>query len=75
MYKEGTNAAVNYLASRHMLYPEIDAEVWDFFCIARSKNIPVNGPMLQSKANESAIKHTTQTCFTMLHTGETSTDG
>ena len=56
MYIEGTNAAVKYLAPRHMLYPEVDAEVWDFFCIARSKNISVNGPMLQSEGNESAMK-------------------
>ena len=57
MFIEGTNAAVKYLAPRHMLYPEVDAEVWDFFCVTRSKNIPVNGPMLQSEANESAMKH------------------
>ena len=60
VYIEGTNVAVKYLAPRHMLYPEVDAEVWDFgdfFCVARSKNIPVNGPMLQSEANESAMKH------------------
>ena len=57
MYIEGTNAAVKYLAPQHMLYPEVDAEVWDFFCVARSKNISVNGPMLQSEANESVMKH------------------
>ena len=54
---EGTNAAMKYLAPRHMFYPEVDAEVWDFFCITRSNNIPVNGPMLQSEANKSATKH------------------
>ena len=27
MYIEGTNAAVRYLAPRHVLYPEVDAEV------------------------------------------------
>ena len=58
MYLEGTNAAVKYLAPRHMLYPEVDAEVWDFFCVTRSKNIPVNGPMLQSEANKSANYNT-----------------
>ena len=29
----------------------------NFFCVARSKSIPVNGPMLQSEANESVMKH------------------
>ena len=57
MYKESANAAVRYLAPRHMLYPEVDAEMWDFLCITRSKNIPNDGPMLQSGADESAMKH------------------
>ena len=39
-----------------MQYPEIDEQVWDFFCMSHSKCIPVNGPMLQSEANECAMK-------------------
>ena len=57
MYIDGMNGAFKYLAPRNMLYPKIDTGVWNFFCIARSKNIPINGPMLQSEANESALKH------------------
>ena len=51
LYTEGMNASCKYLAPHNMLYPEIDQDVWEFFCLARSKLIPVNGPMLQSKAN------------------------
>ena len=46
LYTEGMNATFKY-----------DTDVWNFFCCARSKNIPINGPMLQSEANESALKH------------------
>ena len=56
-YKHGMNCEVKYLAPRNMLYPEIDEDIWQFFCNARSKNIPINGPMLQSEANESALRH------------------
>ena len=56
-YQEGMNASIKYLAPRNMQYPEIDSNVWSFFCEARSKCIPINGPMLQSEANESALHH------------------
>ena len=54
---EGMSADIKYLVSRNMQYPEIDEEVWEFFCQSRSKCIPINGPMLQSKANKIAMKH------------------
>ena len=54
-YAKGMNATIKYLAPCNMMYPEIDANVWHFFCGARSKSIPINGPMLQSEANESAL--------------------
>ena len=57
MYSDGMNASFKYLAQCNMLYPEIDKDVWEFFSIACSKLIPVNGPMLQSEANESALRH------------------
>ena len=56
-YQEGMNVSIKYLAHRNMQYPEIDNDVWSFFCEARSKCIPINGPMLQSKAHESALHH------------------
>ena len=56
-YQNGTKATVKYLIPRNIQYPEIDQEVWDFFCLARSKLIPVNGPLLQSKATESAMRY------------------
>ena len=57
MYTDGMNATFEYLAPRNMMYPEIDTDVCNFFCIAHSKNMPINGPMLQSEANKSALKH------------------
>ena len=51
------SADIKYLVPPNIQYPEIDAEVWDFFCQSRSKCIAINGPMLQSEANEIATKH------------------
>ena len=56
-YESGKNATGKYLSDFKLQYPEIDSEVWDFFMSACSKNIPVNGPMLLSEANESAFRH------------------
>ena len=50
LYTEGMNGTFKYLAPRNMQYPEIDTDVWNFFCIARSKDIPIYGPMLQCDA-------------------------
>ncbi|KAL4154212.1 hypothetical protein QTP88_002044 [Uroleucon formosanum] len=35
---------------------EINKAVWDWFVKARSKNIPISGPMLQEKSKDIAIK-------------------
>ena len=56
-YQERMNAELKYLSPRNMLYPEINEQVWEFFCQSRAKCIPINGPMLQSEANEIAMKH------------------
>ena len=56
MYSEGSNAQTKYLSHRQLQYPEIDHEIWKFFCEAHSKNIPVNGAMLLAEANEIALK-------------------
>ena len=37
-------------------------QVWDFFCQSISKCVPINDPMLQSKANEIAMKHNYNNC-------------
>ena len=54
-YSEGANGSVKYSTPRNMQHPEIDAKVWDYYCMAYSKNMPVNGPMLQAEAQRVAI--------------------
>ena len=56
MYTEGMNAIFKYLAPRNMLYPEIDRDVWEFYCLAHCKLILINSFMLQNEANESALR-------------------
>ena len=53
-FNEGKSANSKYLVARHLQYPDIDKGVWNFFCEARGKNIPVNGRMLQDQADEIA---------------------
>ena len=57
VYQEGMNVELKYLIPRNILYPEIDEQMWDFFCLSRAKCIPINGPMLQSEENDISLKH------------------
>lgn len=50
-YREGTNAEVKYLVPRNLKYGELDKKVFDFFCEARNKKIPVTGALLQRQAH------------------------
>ena len=45
-YTNGTK----YLLSRNCVYPQIDTKVWEFYCEARSKNMPVNGSLWKAEA-------------------------
>ena len=56
LYSEGLNANVKYLAPRCMQYPQVHEQMWHFFCLAWSKNMPVTGSMLQAAALQIAIK-------------------
>ena len=56
-YTQDSKSETKYLAARAMQYPELDRDVWEFFCEACAKKIPVSGPMLLSEANESALRH------------------
>ena len=48
-YTNGTKSNTKYLQPRHCMYPEIDAKVWDFYCDARSKNMPINSGLLKAE--------------------------
>ena len=50
------NADTKYLIPKRIQHPDIDEHCWKFFCDARSKNIPVNGPMLQAEAVNASLK-------------------
>ena len=49
-YTNGTKDNTKYLQPRHCVYPQIDVKVWEFYCEARSKNMPVNEGLLKAKA-------------------------
>ena len=49
-YANDTKANTKYLQPCHCVYPQIDAKVWEFYCEARSKNMPVNGGLLKAEA-------------------------
>lgn len=50
-FREGTNSKVKYLQPRNLKYGPLDQRVYDFFCEARAKNIPVTGAYLQRHAH------------------------
>ena len=41
---------------RKITYPEVDKLVWDWYCLARSKNISVSGRMIQQQARKYSLK-------------------
>ena len=49
-YTNGAKAETKYLQSRNCMYPQIDTKVWEFYCEARSKNMPVNEGVLKAEA-------------------------
>lgn len=55
-FREGTNSNIKYLQPRNLKYLDLDQEVYDFFCDAHAKNIPVTGALLQRHAHIVALK-------------------
>lgn len=55
-YREGTNAEIKYLVPRNLKYGELDRRVYDFFCEARAKKIPVTGALLQRQSHIVALE-------------------
>ena len=41
---------------RKITYPEVDKLVWDWYCLARAKNIPVSGRMIRQQARKYSLK-------------------
>ena len=59
-WKDGDRSDKKYSKSRRPGYEDIDKVMWEWFTIARSKNIPVSGRMIQEKAQmyASELGHT-----------------
>ncbi len=49
-WEDGGRADQRYLKARKTDYDELNRLVYDWFCTARSKNIPITGKLLQEKA-------------------------
>jgi hypothetical protein len=44
------NSDAKFFKVRKTTYHEIDSKLWEWFCSARSKNIPITGPLIQQEA-------------------------
>lgn len=49
-WQDGGGSSRKYFKARKCQYADINELVWDWFTVARSKNIPVTGRMIQEKA-------------------------
>ena len=47
VYESGVKGSNKYLAPVYLPNTNIDEKVWSYFCLMRSKGVPVTGPMLQ----------------------------
>ena len=57
MWKTGScSADSKFFKNRKTTYDEIDNRMWDWFCQARAKNIPITGPLLQQEALMLSVK-------------------
>ena len=54
-WKDGDNGDRKYSKARKCVYQDIDDAVWAWFCEARSRNIPLSGPLIQEKATILAL--------------------
>ena len=52
LWDDGVNGRRKLVAARRCPYVELNAKVFDWFCSARSRNIPLTGRLLQAKASE-----------------------
>ena len=49
-WQNGAQAQRKYIQGRRTQYSDLNERIWEWFCVARSKNIPVSGKLLQEKA-------------------------
>ena len=38
---------MKYIKSRKTIYEDLNLKVWEWFCDARSRNVPLSGKMIQ----------------------------
>ena len=52
LWDDGVNGRWKLVAVRKCPYVDLNAKVFDWFCSARARNIPLTGRLLQAKASE-----------------------
>ena len=50
LWDNGVSSGIKIFKVRKTVNHEVDSKMWDFFCKARSKNIPLTGKLLQVQA-------------------------
>ena len=50
LWDNGTSSGIKILKVRKTVSQEVNSKMWDFFCNARSKYIPLIGKLLQEQA-------------------------
>ena len=54
-WETGNSSKRKYLTARRTLYGDLNDHEWQWFCTARSKNIPITGRLIQEKATMLAV--------------------
>ena len=54
-WETGGSSKRKYMTARRTLYGDLNDHVWQWFCTARSKNIPMTGHLIQEKATMLAV--------------------
>ena len=49
-WQNGAQTQRKHIQGRQTLYSNLNERIWEWFCVARSNNIPVSRKLLQEKA-------------------------